>query len=261
MALKEWYKDWFNSVYYHKLYFERDESEAQAFINRLIEYLQPAPGSSMLDVACGRGRHSSFLAQKGFYVTGIDISSDSINYAKQFEKDNLQFFQHDMRLPFWINYFDYAFNFFTSFGYFATRREHDDAMRTVTQSIKPSGIVLFDYLNVHYVEERLIHNEVKKVDDTEYEIHRWHDEYHFFKKIIVKDPVLSTPIEYTEKVAKFSLGDFTDMLSFQKMQVLEVFGDYELNAYDIRKTPRMIIVARKAAHPSRSFGTPGGKAI
>jgi hypothetical protein len=46
-------------------------------------------------------------------------------------------------------------------------------------------------------------------------------------------------------VAKFSLGDFTDMLSFQKMQVTEVFGDYNLSAYDVRKTPRMIIVAKK----------------
>ena len=48
-----------------------------------------------------------------------------------------------------------------------------------------------------------------------------------------------------EKVAKLSLGDFTDMLSFQNLQVVEVFGDYELNAYDVRKTPRMIVVARK----------------
>jgi hypothetical protein len=41
------------------------------------------------------------------------------------------------------------------------------------------------------------------------------------------------------------MGDFTDMLSFQKMQVTEAFGDYELNNYDVRKTPRMIILAKK----------------
>ncbi len=199
----------------------------------------------VLDVACGKGRHSKFLAEKGFDVTGIDISMDSISHARQYEKDHLQFFQHDMRLPFWINYFDYAFNFFTSFGYFGTRREHDDAMRTIAQSIKPEGTILFDYLNVHYVEDRLIHNEVKLIEGTEYEIHRWHDDDYFFKKITVRDAALDKPIEYTEKVAKFSLGDFTDMLSFQQMQITEVFGDYNLNAYDVRKTPRMIIVAKK----------------
>ncbi|MDB5196498.1 MAG: methyltransferase type 11 [Flaviaesturariibacter sp.] len=245
MVAREWYKDWFNSSYYHKLYFERDEQEAEAFIHRLIGHLQPKEQSRMLDVACGKGRHSKFLASMGFDVTGIDISPESIAFANQFSHDNLHFSVHDMRLPFWINYFDYAFNFFTSFGYFATRREHDDAMRTITTSVKPGGTILFDYLNVHYIEDRLVHNEAKQVGDTNYEIHRWHDDQYFYKKILVTDPNLSEPLVHVEKVAKFSLGDFTDMLSFQKVQVKEVFGDYMLNAYDVRKTPRMIIVAEK----------------
>jgi hypothetical protein len=150
-----------------------------------------------------------------------------------------------MRLLFWVNFFDYAFNFFTSFGYFGTRREHDDAARTIAASLKPNGMVLFDYLNVHYVEDRLVHNEVKCIDSTHYEIHRWHDEDYFFKKITITDPALSTPLEHTEKVAKFSLGDFTDMLAFQDMQVTEVFGDYSLNPYHVRNTPRMIVLAKK----------------
>ncbi|MEI6946124.1 methyltransferase domain-containing protein [Paraflavisolibacter sp. H34] len=245
MPANEWYKKWFNSPYYHKLYFGRDEQEAKNFIETLIGYLKPATNSRVLDVACGKGRHSKLLASNGFDVTGIDVSADSIRYASQSVTDRLRFYLHDMRLPFWVNYFDYAFNFFTSFGYFGTQREHDDAMRTIASSIKPSGTLLFDYLNVHYVEDRLVHNEVKTVDDTQYEIHRWHDDGHFFKKIIVTDPALDQPLEYTEKVAKFSLGDFTDMLAFQKMQVTEVFGDYHLNPYDIRKTPRMIILAKK----------------
>ena len=73
MAAKEWYKDWFNSEYYHKLYFDRDEQEAEGFIERLLQHLNPSPGSRMLDVACGKGRHSRFLSAHGFDVTGIDI--------------------------------------------------------------------------------------------------------------------------------------------------------------------------------------------
>jgi hypothetical protein len=90
-----------------------------------------------------------------------------------------------------------------------------------------------------------VHNEVKNVSDTSYEIHRWHDDSHFYKRIIIADPSLETPEEHTERVAKFSLGDFTEMLSFQNMQVREVFGDYNLEPYDVRKTPRMIIIAKK----------------
>jgi len=245
MPANEWYKKWFNSPFYHKLYFGRDEKKTQSFINKLINYLKPQTDSRMLDVACGRGRHSKLLAANGFDVTGFDISPDAIQYARQFENDHLHFYLHDMRLPLWVNYFDYAFNFFTSFGYFASRREHDDAMRTIASSLKKTGVLIFDYLNVHYSEDHLIHNEVKMIDGTEYEIHRWHDNKHFYKKIIISDPGLQHPLEFTEKVAKFNLGDFTDMLSFQNMQVTEAFGDYELNSYDVRKTARMIVVAKK----------------
>ena len=242
---KAWYQEWFNSPFYHKLYFERDENEAEAFIRQLIGHLQPAAGSSMLDVACGKGRHSKILASMGYKATGIDISQDSIAIAKQSENENLEFFVHDMRLPFRVNYFNYAFNFFTSFGYFKTRREHDDAIRTIGKSLVPGGVFVIDYLNVHYAEDHLVYTENKYLDGTIYDIHRWDDETHFYKKIVIHDGSVKEPLSYTEKVAKFSLGDFTDMLSFQGLQVQEVFGNYRFDKYDVRKTPRMIIVASK----------------
>jgi SAM-dependent methyltransferase len=245
MAEDVWYKDWFNSPFYHKLYFERDEVEASAFINKLIEHLQPARESRMLDIGCGRGRHSRFLAEKGFQVTGIDISPDSISFAKQFESGNLEFYQQDMRLPFRVNYFDYAFNFFTSFGFFKTRREHDDVIRTIANGLKEKGVFFIDYLNVRYAEQHLLHNEIKNIGSTSYEIIRWDDPTHFYKKITVNDPKLTYSITHTEKVAKFTLGDFTDMLSYRRLQVQEVFGDYQLGAYHISNTPRLIILAKK----------------
>ena len=117
-----WFKDWFNSPYYHQLYKNRDLKEAELFIDKLVQHLKVSPGSRMLDVGCGKGRHCIQLAGKGFDVTGIDLSEESIEEALKYEQENLHFFTHDMRLPFWINYFDYAFNFFTSFGYFKTER-------------------------------------------------------------------------------------------------------------------------------------------
>jgi SAM-dependent methyltransferase len=245
MAEGLWFKEWFNSPYYHQLYFQRDEKEAAAFIHLLLRHLNPSAEAQMLDVACGRGRHSKILYDKGFDVTGIDISPESISFAKQYETEHLRFFQHDMRLPLWINYFDYAFNFFTSFGYFQTEREHYNAIRTIAQSLKPNGVFVMDYLNVHYAEDHLVHRFDKEIDGVNYFITKWFDETHFYKKIIVEDDQLQEPLQYTEKVAKFSFGDFNDMFSFHQLQVQEVFGDYHLGAYDVRKSPRLIIIARK----------------
>lgn len=247
MPDKAWYKDWFNSNYYHLLYQHRDEEEALQFIQTLIQYLHPPAGATMVDVACGKGRHSKVLADMGFDVTGIDLSAASIEEARKEESDNLHFFQHDMRLPFWMNYFQYAFNFFTSFGYFRTRREHDNAIRTIAQSLKKEGVFVIDYLNVHYTEERLEKTFTTTIEGITFHITKWQDEDHFFKQIQITDAANSAPKHlYTERVAKFSLGDFTDMLSYQGMQVQEVFGDYHLGHYDVKRSPRMIIVARKS---------------
>ncbi len=241
-----WFKDWFNSPYYHHLYFNRDEKEAAKFIDKLIDDLKPATGAYMLDVACGKGRHSIHLAEKGFDVTGIDLSDDSIKEALVYETENLHFYLHDMRLPFRINYYDFAFNFFTSFGYFATRREHDNSIRTIAQSLKETGCFVLDYLNVHYAEDHLIHQFDKEIDGVNYFITKWYDETHFYKKITVEDEALQEPLTYREKVAKFSLGDFTEMFAYQGLQIQEVYGDYNFGMYDVKKSPRLIMVARKA---------------
>jgi len=240
-----WFKDWFNSPYYHQLYFNRDEQEAAKFIDTLIIHLKPSPGDLMLDVACGKGRHAVHLAEKGFDVTGIDLSEDSINEALLQERENLHFYLHDMRLPFRINYYNYAFNFFTSFGYFATRREHDNSIRTIAQSLKQNGCFVMDYLNVHYAEDHLIHQFDKEIDGVNYFITKWFDETHFYKKITVEDEALEEPLIYREKVAKFSLGDFTEMFAYQGLQIQEVFGDYNFGKYDVKKSPRLIMIARK----------------
>ena len=244
MPEKTWFVDWFNSPYYHLLYNHRDDKEAITFINKLVQKLNAPAGSRMLDVACGKGRHSKALAEMGYNVTGIDLSFESITEALAYQEENLSFYQHDMRLPFWINFFDYAFNFFTSFGYFKTRREHNNAIRTISQSLKKDGCFVLDYLNVIYAEDHLEKTSSKIVDEVKFSITKWQDEEHFYKQIEAEDNGLVKHLS-TEKVAKFTLGDFTTMFTSQGLQINEVFGDYKFQSYDIRSSPRLIMVASK----------------
>ena len=240
-----WFQVWFNSPYYHKLYFQRDQQNVELFTKRLIEKFKPSPESVLVDLACAQGSVSRVMAGMGYDVTGIDLAPESISSAKQYETEKLHFYQHDLRLPFWINYFDYAFSLFSTFGYFRTEHEHYNAIRTISQSLRGGGTFVLDYLNVHYAENNLVHKQELEIAGVTYFITKWFDETHFFKKIVIEDEALHEPLEYIEKVSKFSLGDFTDMLSFHRLQIQEVFGDHQFSPYDVNKSPRLLMIAKK----------------
>ena len=243
---QSWYHNWFNAPYYHLLYADRDEQEAAAFIDLLLQRLQPPAHSTMLDVACGRGRHSIHLAEHPYQVTGIDLSEESIEEARKHEHAGLSFFVHDMRLPFRSNYFDYIFNFFTSFGYFDTWAEHENTIGSIAEALRSNGIFIMDYLNVHYVEKTLESKTEVERDGVRFRVERWFDPNHFYKKIIVEDPAnLKQPLTFEEKVTKFTLNDFKAMFTAHGLQIEEVYGDYSFGKYDAQHSPRLIMKARK----------------
>jgi 2-polyprenyl-3-methyl-5-hydroxy-6-metoxy-1,4-benzoquinol methylase len=240
-----WFVSWFDSIHYRKLYAYRDDTEAAGFIDVLLEHLRPASGSVALDLGCGIGRHSRYLATKGLRVTGIDLAANSIQQAKRFEQSGLHFLQHDMRASFGKNAVDYLFNFFTSFGYFEDPAEYLMVIRNMADALKSEGRLVLDYLNVGYAEAHTIPREVRIIDGTTYRLTRWSDASHFFKQIVVEDPDGGESGEYLEHVAKFSVDDFRRMFDVHGLNIDGVYGDYRLSPYDPDMSPRMILVARK----------------
>ena len=240
----DWYKNWFGSPFYKILYQNRDEFEAQEFVEHLLRYLQPPLGTAMLDIACGEGRFAKQLAEHGYDVTGIDISHPSIETAKAFENDNLHFFVQDMRLPFYINYFDYAFNFFTSFGYFAHNRDHALAARSFAAALKKNGILVIDYLNSEHVVANFVREETVQRGSYSFRINRKLENNHIVKEISFTDADKKQRL-YTESVAAFTLSDFIRMFKPTDMALVSTFGDYRLNPYHPIDSPRLIMVFKK----------------
>ena len=241
----EWFQIWFNSPYYHILYKDRDEREAQQFIDVLLEYLHPAPGALVLDLACGKGRFSRYLAQKGLFVTGVDIAGESIAYARQFENERLAFFQHDMRFPCRINYFDFIFNFFTSFGYFEKEREHLQTIRNIARGLKPGGRFVLDFFNAVKVTNNLKPLETKRVDNYIFTIRKRLDEEGYIIKTIGFEAE-GRQMEFRERVRAFSQEDLLAYFQQSGLQAEAIFGDYQLGPFDRERSDRLIIVARKA---------------
>ncbi len=241
---KEWFASWFDSPYYHVLYKHRDDTEAKKFINQLIESLQPAPLSTMLDLACGKGRHSRYLASQGFCVTGTDLSIENIKHARQFESDHLSFYTHDMRQPFRINYYDFIFNFFTSFGYFEKDKDHIDTLKNVAKGLKRDGVLVLDYLNAEKVAQSMRKRRQKTVDGIRFMMNSRLKDGFITKRIRFSDK--GKDYRFEERVRAFKLADFERMTKAAGLKIKAVYGDYGLSSFTPLESDRLIIVATKA---------------
>jgi SAM-dependent methyltransferase len=241
---RKWFQYWFNSPYYHILYSQRNDEEAEFLIDNLSAYLTPSANSNILDIACGRGRHAIYLNKKGYDVTGIDLSEQSIKYAQQFEQKHLRFFVHDMRKLLYINYFDLALNLFTSFGYFETEKEHVDALKSFRKGIKADGTVVIDYFNTMKIVRNLTHQEIKTVDGIEFQIKKFVSDGKIIKHINFEHR--GKDFAFEERVKAFTLEDFKRMLAASGLILKETFGDYSLNAFDENKSDRLILICKKA---------------
>lgn len=241
--MQEWYKTWFDSPYYHILYRQRDDTEAGQFINSLIDFLKPDPGSRMLDQACGRGRHARTLASLGFDITGIDLSESSITYCKSFEKDNLHFAIHDMRRIISVNTFDYVFNLFTSIGYFKHDHDQQLTVSSAAAALRKGGLYIIDFMNVHWVISRLIPEVRKTIDGIDFDITRRAENGFIIKDI--KFRADNHDHHYTEFVEAMTTDDFDRYFQFAGLKRLHTFGSYSLQPFDCKLSERLILIAQK----------------
>jgi SAM-dependent methyltransferase len=123
-APTDWWKDFFSGLFVDfwrgAIPAERTREDAD-FIEKSLAV---APGARVLDVPCGPGRLTLELARRGYRMTGVDISSDSLEYARaeaSAEGLAIDWRLSDMRdLP-WPGEFDAAFCAGNSFGYFNDR--------------------------------------------------------------------------------------------------------------------------------------------
>ncbi len=237
-----WFASWFNSPYYHLLYKDRDYTEGGIFMQSLTAYLKLKQNAKILDLACGKGRHSKFLATLGYRVTGADLSPLSIAEAKKSETKNLSFEIHDMCTPY-PDKFDAIFNLFTSFGYFKTQEEHLSTLAHLYEGLKGNGTLVIDYMNVDYVLQNLVSKETLMIDGIEFYIKRELSDGKIVKHIAFE--VEDGWHYHKEKVSALRLDDFTKWLELVGFTLKETFGNYDLQKFDSKTSPRLILVAQK----------------
>lgn len=240
----EWFSEWFDTPYYHLLYKNRDDKEAELFIDALLKKLQLAGDAKIIDVACGKGRHSIYFNKLGFDVTGIDLSENSIKTAQAHENTKLAFFKHDMRLPFRINYYNAAFNLFTSIGYFDKESDNVKAIRSMYLGLKPKGQLIIDFFNTQKVQKDLKCNFNKIEAGIDFKINKEIKNGFIYKQISFTDK--GKNYCFQERVQALTLSHFKSYFDAVGFKILALYGNYKLESFDENTSERLIIVAEKS---------------
>jgi len=117
-------------------------ADAAEEVTKIIKLLNIQPGSSILDLCCGIGRHSLELARRGYQVTGVDRTKGYLDKARKQSKEeglNIEFVQEDMRLFSRPDAFNNVISMFTSFSYFEDPQEDKRVVENVYKSLKVGG--------------------------------------------------------------------------------------------------------------------------
>jgi 2-polyprenyl-3-methyl-5-hydroxy-6-metoxy-1,4-benzoquinol methylase len=241
-----WYKEWFNSEYYLKVYSHRNQTEAERLVELIAKFWNLKANSSVLDMACGAGRHALIFAKFGYKVTAVDLSQRLISEAKKnAEQENIEieFVLSDI-LDFEISKkFDLAVNLFTSIGYFEKDNENFAVIKKANDLLNHGGYFVLDYFNKDFLLKNLIPTTIFSENGLKITQNRSIEGARVVKKITIDNSGSSE--EFYESVRVYSYDEISKYVEDAGFNIVKQYGDYFGNNYEVESSPRLIIFAVK----------------
>lgn len=222
------------------------EERTQKEVNFLVRELKLKKPMTILDLACGHGRHANRLAASGHNVTGVDITKGFIEIAKKEAKSkglNVKYIHQDMRKIKFKNEFDRVILMFTSFGYFE-HKENFKVLKNIFRALKPNGMFSLDILNVDSLNKRFLPFIVIEkgkdlmIDRNTYDktTGRFYNKRIVIRNGIRKDKPFSLLLYNRKKMSS--------LLKKTGFKTVQFFSDWDSKAFT-RDSRRMIVIAKK----------------
>jgi SAM-dependent methyltransferase len=244
--------DWFENdhlwdVMQNFIFNENILEAAPGEVELMINLLGLEPGSAVLDLCCGPGRHSLELARRGYAVTGVDRTEKYIEDAREGaakEKLNTEFILADMLSFCRPDSFDTIINMYTAFGYFEDYKDECQVVSNMYQSLKPGGRLLMDMAGKEWIAKVYQKRDWREKDgvfvlEERIPVNNWR--YLDNRWIVIKD---GKKEEFMFRLRTYSAVELTDLLKSQGFDNVEIFSDLEGAPY-AEKVKRLVAVAVK----------------
>ncbi len=244
--MAEWFEDWFNTEEYLDVYKHRNEDDAKGLVDLILSKVNISPGSKVLDMACGAGRHSILFAEAGYNVTAVDLSEKLIKVAKKTANEaglKINFIESDLRQFAISEQFDLIVNLFTSFGYFEKDFENFKIIKTAYNHLKENGFFVLDFFNQGHVQKNLTSKTVDIIPGGLITQERIVEKSRIKKLITIKK--YDVEQKFLESVRMFSPDELISSIVAIGFNVVEVLGDFDGNPFNFSSSSRVIILARK----------------
>ena len=253
---KPWYKTLFEREYYD-LYFgtgaggteEEQSQRADEQVEFIVSGLDPPEGGRLLDLCCGHGRHTVPLAQRGYSMTGLDLSAYHLRLAKAAARKadvEVEWLHRDMRDIPRRRKFDGVLNVFTAFGYFEEQAEDQKVLDGIARALKPGGRFFIDTMNHDSLMSRFTESDWSELPDGSLRLERRAYDIHTGRSnvdwiFISKD---GKRRQQTHSVRLYTYTELEAMLSRAGLTVRDTWGDYNGRDFSMR-SPRMVVLAEK----------------
>lgn len=238
----DWYTQWFGTRYYSLLYGHRDDADAAAWVDALLQRWSLPAGAAVMDMACGRGRHARWFAERGMRVTGIDISEASIAEARVAVPTG-EFHVQDMRDGFPEARFDAICCLFTSLGYFDSLDDDQQVFQAAAAALRPGGYFTVDFMNVGVVIRDLVGREELDHGGVHFTVERELVDGVLVKHVTVDDA--GTIHRFQERVQALDHGTLERLARNVGLEVLDLTDGPVATPFDPEQSRRFVLWTRK----------------
>jgi len=246
-----WFEEWFNHPLYLEVYSHRDHNEAEQCVQTILSALdlKKTDSLSVLDIACGAGRHALKLAKLGYRVTGNDLSPYLLDEARKAAQKcslplQLQLSCCDMRLISFESTYNLVVQLFTSFGYFDLKEDDQLVLNKVFHALQYDGWYVLDLINPLHLQRNLIDHSSRIAGELTIIEDRILHKERITKRIRIIPP-RGQSVTFSESVRLYSRQEITAMLQKEGFTVATIVGNYAGDRFEEENSPRMMIFCQK----------------